>query len=149
MALVCPPSGDLCPPPIDSTRHSCECACLHCERNGTGLLAQRAALKRDYGIGQGAFYAKHLARADLWIGRRLMRDVLRTSRAAAGAAVRGRPEEALGHLRFLTGMLVGLCRMGVLLARRVPSGEDAVRRAFRGGGSPAPAATSASLERAR
>ena len=47
MALVCPPSGDLCPPAIDSTRHSCECTCLHCETSGTGLFAQRAALAGD------------------------------------------------------------------------------------------------------
>ena len=30
-------------PAIDTSRHSCECLCAHCERNGTGQFAQRAA----------------------------------------------------------------------------------------------------------
>jgi len=32
---------------IDSSFHCCECACVHCERNGTGLFAQLAALDGD------------------------------------------------------------------------------------------------------
>src|SRR5262249_6990391 len=39
--------------------------------------AERAALKRAYGLGQGGFYAKHLARGDPFIAWRLARDVLR------------------------------------------------------------------------
>ncbi len=45
------------PSAIDTRRHSCECCCVHCERNGTGYFAQRAALDGD----QSA--AKHLSPA--------------------------------------------------------------------------------------
>jgi glycosyltransferase involved in cell wall biosynthesis len=90
----------------------------------------RLRLKRDYGVGQGAFYAKHLARADAWIAWRLMRDLFRTARAAGGAAVRGRGTEALGHARFLAGIFVGLAGMARRL--RAPSGEQAVAAAMRG-----------------
>lgn len=30
-------------PAIDTSRHSCECLCTHCERNGSGQFALRAA----------------------------------------------------------------------------------------------------------
>jgi glycosyltransferase involved in cell wall biosynthesis len=92
----------------------------------------RARLKRDYGVGQGAFYAKHLARADAWIAWRLLRDVVRTVRAAGGAAVRGRFAESGGHLRFGFGIFVGLAGMAGRLLRGAPSGEAAVALAMRG-----------------
>ncbi len=94
--------------------------------------AQRARLKRDYGVGQGAFYAKHLARADAWIAWRLVRDLVRTARASGGAALRGRWAESAGHARFLAGIFVGLAGMSARLLRRVPSGEHAVAAAMRG-----------------
>jgi glycosyltransferase involved in cell wall biosynthesis len=75
----------------------------------------RAALKRSYGIGQGAFYAKHLAAADPFIAYRFARDVLRTTRAAAGAALRGWPRECRGHLSFLAGLFVGAVKMAALM----------------------------------
>ncbi len=31
----------------DTRGHSCECRCVHCERNGTGYFAQRAVLDGD------------------------------------------------------------------------------------------------------
>ena len=93
--------------------------------------AARARLKRDYGVGQGAFYAKHLARADGWIAWRLLRDLVRTARASCGAALRGRWEEGAGHARFLGGIFVGLAGMTGLLLRRVPSGEGVVAAAMR------------------
>ena len=61
--------------------------------------AQRARLKRDYGVGQGAFYAKHLARADAWIAWRLVRDLVRTARASGGAALRGVSSGGRGRAR--------------------------------------------------
>lgn len=85
--------------------------------------ADRAALKRAYGMGQGAFYAKHLATLDPFIAYRCVRDVLATARAAAGAAVRGWHTERRGHLAFLGGMFVGLVRMGALMARGTPARE--------------------------
>jgi len=84
---------------------------------------QRHGLKRSYGIGQGAFYAKHLAALDPFIAYRCVRDVLATARAAAGAAVRGWHTERRGHLAFLGGMFVGLVRMGALMARGTPARE--------------------------
>ena len=108
-------------------------------RPGPGMVhhawrtpAARARLKRDYGVGQGAFYAKHLARADAWIAWRLLRDLVRTARASCGAALRGRWAEGAGHARFLGGIFVGLAGMAPLLLRRVPSGEGAVAAAMRG-----------------
>jgi len=74
-------------------------------------VAERAALKRAYGLGQGGFYAKHLKRGDAFIAWRLLRDVARTARAAGGAAVRGRGAEARGHLAYLRGLLEGAGRM--------------------------------------
>ena len=93
---------------------------------------ERATLKRSYGIGQGAFYAKHLAAADTFIGYRFARDVLRTARAAAGAAVRGRGRESRGHLAFLRGLFGGAWKMSVLMARygRTPGNEPALPRAI-------------------
>jgi GT2 family glycosyltransferase len=79
---------------------------------------ERAALKKAYGIGQGAFYAKHLASADPFIAYRFAHDVLRTARAAAGAAVRGWWPECRGHLAFLAGLFVGTVRMTVVMLRR-------------------------------
>ena len=73
---------------------------------------ERAVLKRSYGIGQGAFYAKHLAHADLFIAYRLLHDIARTTRAAAGAALRGWGRESRGHLAFLRGIFIGMGRMG-------------------------------------
>lgn len=84
---------------------------------------ERLALKRAYGIGQGGFYAKHLARGDAFVAWRLVRDVFRNTRAAGGAAVRGNATGARGHLAYLLGLGAGLGRMGALLARGVPA-ED-------------------------
>lgn len=35
------------PTVLESSRHTCECVCAHCERNQTGLYAQLAALRGD------------------------------------------------------------------------------------------------------
>lgn len=84
-------------------------------------VAERAALKRDYGIGQGGFYAKHVARGDLFVLGRAVRDLLRATRASAGALLRGRASDARGHLAYAGGLFTGAGRMGRLLA----SGRDA------------------------
>jgi len=91
---------------------------VHCAWRST---EERAALKRAYGTGQGAFYAKHLASADPFIAYRFARDVLRTARAAGGALIRGWPAECRGHLDYLAGLFVGGARMTALMARGVPS----------------------------
>ena len=76
-------------------------------------VAERAALKRAYGLGQGGFYAKHLVRGDPFIAWRFLRDVARTARAAGGAAVRGRGAEGRGHLAYLRGLFEGAGRMAL------------------------------------
>jgi glycosyltransferase involved in cell wall biosynthesis len=83
----------------------------------------RTALKRAYGLGQGAFYAKHLAALDPFIACRFLWDVARISRAAAGAALRGWGTECRGHLAFLGGLLGGAARMAALAARGVKAQE--------------------------
>lgn len=86
-------------------------------------VEERLALKRAYGIGQGGFYAKHLARGDAFIAWRLARDLFRNARAAGGAAIRGNEAGARGHLAYLFGLGTGMARMGRLLAQGIPSEE--------------------------
>ena len=83
--------------------------------------ADRHAIKRSYGMGQGAFYAKHLAALDLFIAYRCLRDLVSTSRAAGGAVLRGLPAVRRGHMAFLGGMFVGVGRMTSLILRRTPA----------------------------
>lgn len=47
------------PSPVDTSRHSCECACVHCEQNNTGVFAQRAALRGD--VAAAAIFEPRLA----------------------------------------------------------------------------------------
>jgi GT2 family glycosyltransferase len=79
-------------------------------------VAERAALKRAYGLGQGGFYAKHLARGDGFVTWRFAKDVVRTLRATAGAYVRGRGAEGRGHAAYLGGLFAGAARMASHLA---------------------------------
>jgi glycosyltransferase involved in cell wall biosynthesis len=90
---------------------------VHCAWRST---EERAALKRAYGTGQGAFYAKHLAAADPFIAYRFARDVARTTRAAGGALIRRWPSECRGHLDYLVGLFIGAGRMTALMVRGVP-----------------------------
>jgi GT2 family glycosyltransferase len=79
--------------------------------------ADRHALKRSYGIGQGAFYAKHLASLDPFIAYRCMGDIVGTTRAAGGAVLRGWPAVRRGHMAFLGGLFIGMGRMTGLMVR--------------------------------
>ena len=85
----------------------------------------RHALKRAYGIGQGAFYAKHLAALDPFIAYRCSRDILATTRAAGGAVLRGWTVERRGHLAYLGGLFTGLAGMSVLMVRGTPARKTA------------------------
>jgi len=84
---------------------------------------ERLALKRAYGLGQGAFYAKHLVALDPYIAYRFVRDLAGTGRAATGAALRGWHSERRGHLAFLGGLLAGAAKMSLLTARGVKAQE--------------------------
>ena len=85
--------------------------------------AERAALKHAYGVGQGAFYAKHLAKGDGFVAWRFVKDGARAARAAAGALLRGRPSEAGGPFRYGTGLIVGAAKMARLLVVGGAGGE--------------------------
>jgi GT2 family glycosyltransferase len=70
---------------------------------------------RRYARGQGAFYGKHLRRGDLFIARRLARDVLRAGWLALRASVSTNPELralAYGEIGLLPGLLAGLRNPG-------------------------------------
>jgi GT2 family glycosyltransferase len=105
--------------------------------------AQMRALYRDYGVGQGVFYAKHLLAGDRTMLRFLARD-LRLAVPAAYASVRERhrvPDWAAGPL---LGLPVGLWRglrlfgPGLLPGR----GGDAWPPAAAAGASSAPSRAS-------
>lgn len=84
---------------------------------------ERASLRHAYGIGQGAFYAKHLLHLDPFIAYRFGRDTVLTARAAAGAALRGWGRECRGHLAFLFGLFLGAARMTGLALRGIGAEE--------------------------
>jgi hypothetical protein len=70
----------------------------------------RLELRRDYGIGQGGFYAKHVLRADPFIAWRFAKDLARNGRYLVGALARGRIDDARGNAQFLSGLPVGFFR---------------------------------------
>jgi len=84
---------------------------------------ERLALKRAYGIGQGGFYAKHIAKADPFIALRLLHDLSRQAKGTAVTALAGRSLDARGHLAYAGGLVTGAIRMAGLLVRGVPERE--------------------------
>ncbi|HZB51925.1 MAG TPA: glycosyltransferase [Mycobacteriales bacterium] len=73
------------------------------------------AIYRRYARGQGAFYGKHLRRGDLFIARRLARDLLRAGWLALRASGSRNPElraMAHGEVGLLPGLLAGLRNPG-------------------------------------
>ena len=85
-------------------------------------VAERAALKHAYGLGQGGFYAKHLASGDFFVAWRLVKDLGRSARAASGAALRGRLAEGRGHAAYFRGIVRGCVRMARTLGRKPSTG---------------------------
>jgi GT2 family glycosyltransferase len=82
--------------------------------------AWRAApLRLDwgYGRGQGAYYAKYLSPRDLWMLRRMCRDIAGGIRASARALARGELLQASGQATYVLGMLSGAAHW--LLIRRM------------------------------
>ena len=80
------------------------------------------AIYRRYARGQGAFYGKHLRRGDLFIARRVARDLLRAGWLALRASVSTNPELralAYGEVGLLPGLLAGLRNRG----RTPPAGR--------------------------
>jgi GT2 family glycosyltransferase len=69
-------------------------------------------LRWRYGIGQGAYYAKHLSLRDAYMLGRLGR-LFRTHLGMAAGRARREPRAAAGHVAYLTGVLAGLARWSV------------------------------------
>ena len=83
-------------------------------------LDERLALKRAYGIGQGGFYAKHVAKADAFIAFRFVVDLLQQAKGALAAALTGRGRDARGHLAYARGLFTGARLMTGLILRGEP-----------------------------
>ena len=74
-------------------------------------------LRWRYGIGQGAYYAKHMRLRDSFMARRLAR-LLRKHGFLALKRARREPRAAAGHLAYVAGVLAGALRWSL---RRAPS----------------------------
>ncbi|MDX6676920.1 MAG: hypothetical protein QOE31_972 [Solirubrobacteraceae bacterium] len=84
-------------------RHVPEAVVLH---RAWRTARQRARMRWDYGRGKGAFYAKHMSRADRYALRRMRADARRRVRSAVVALPRS-PATALAQILYLGGMLSG------------------------------------------
>lgn len=98
--------------------------------NGWRSRTELIALKWDYGVGQGAFYAKHACRGDGHMAGRFLRDAFRQSRFAAGDLLKGELFSFRANLTFLAGLLAGASSMAFRTMRREPewSAEEGDRR---------------------
>jgi len=67
------------------------------------------AVRWRYGIGQGAYYAKHLSLRDRFMLYRLGR-LLRLHIGMAAGRARREPRAAAGHLAYVAGVLTGVAR---------------------------------------
>jgi GT2 family glycosyltransferase len=83
-------------------------------------LEERQALKRAYGIGQGGFYAKHLAKLDPFMVLRIAYDLGRQAKGFTLAVLTARDRDARGHLAYAGGLVYGVFSMGELIVRGVP-----------------------------
>ena len=80
---------------------------------------EQVGLYRGYGVGQGAFYAKHARRGDLAMLARLARSLWDAGRDAGGAVVLGRRYDFRTSTAFAAGLLRGFLR-----SARPPGSED-------------------------
>jgi GT2 family glycosyltransferase len=67
------------------------------------------ALRWRYGVGQGAYYAKHLSLRDRFMLHRLGR-LVRLHLGMAARRARREPRAAAGHLAYVAGILTGVAR---------------------------------------
>lgn len=74
-------------------------------------------LRWRYGVGQGAYYAKHIRFDDRYMLTRLLRLLGRHS-ALAIRRVRSEPRGAAGHLAYIAGVLTGIVRWSARAAQR-------------------------------
>jgi len=91
------------------------------QHNGWRRREELYALKWDYGVGQGAFYAKHFCRGDGHLAGRFVKDSLRIARDAVTSLVKADLHSARGNATFLTGLWAGAVRMALISGRAGPS----------------------------
>jgi GT2 family glycosyltransferase len=72
--------------------------------------AEQVTLYRGYGIGQGAFYGKHVRRGDLHMAARMARNLWDTGRDLCGAVLLGRGHDVRATGAFARGLLAGFVR---------------------------------------
>lgn len=71
---------------------------------------EQVGLYLGYGVGQGAFYRKHLARRDLHMLSRMARSLWSAGRDAGGAVLLGRSYDFRTSTAFASGLLRGFLR---------------------------------------
>ncbi len=74
----------------------------------SGLAQVR--LFHAYGVGQGAFYAKHVRRGDLHMAARMARNIWDTGRDLGGAILLRRPQDVQATRAFAGGLVSGFLR---------------------------------------
>jgi len=68
---------------------------------------EQVSVFRGYGVGQGAFYGKHLRHGDLHMAARMARNVVDSGRDLGGAILLGRRQDVLATWAFARGLLRG------------------------------------------
>jgi O-antigen biosynthesis protein len=71
---------------------------------------EQVGLYRGYGIGQGAFYAKHVRRGDLHMAARMARNIWDAGRDLTGAVLLGRRQDVRATRAFASGLVRGFVR---------------------------------------
>jgi GT2 family glycosyltransferase len=79
---------------------------------------EQVGLYLGYGVGQGAFYRKHLAGRDLHMLGRMARSLWSAGRDAGGAVLLGRPYDFRTSTAFASGLLKGFLRGATGVGRK-------------------------------
>jgi len=71
---------------------------------------EQVKLFRGYGVGQGAFYGKHVHRGDLHMAARMVRNLWDAGRDLGGAMLLGRRQDVRASGAFACGLVEGFVR---------------------------------------
>ena len=72
--------------------------------------SQQVRLFRSYGVGQGAFYGKHVRRGDLHMAARMARNLWDAGRDLGGAILLARSQDVRASSAFARGLVAGFVR---------------------------------------
>ena len=72
---------------------------------------EQVGVYRGYGIGQGAFYAKHVRRGDVHMAARMARNLWDAGRDMSGAILLGRRQDVRATRAFAFGLVRGFVRV--------------------------------------